>query len=319
MNTLIIHEVGLRDGLQMEKQTVPMEQKLSWIRALARAGVDIIQVGSFVHPEKVPQMADTDQLFGGLLRLLLKPRPLLSGLVLNEKGLDRGLACGVEMFCMGVSASETHSRKNTGMSIAEATQRIIAIARKAEQEKKRVQVSVQSAFGCGYEGAVPETRVMNIVQRFLDAGLRTISLADTAGHAMPDQVERMYVAIRALDEQVDLACHFHNTYGLGLANCVAAMKAGVNSIESSIAGLGGCPFTKIAGGNVCTEDLVHMLEAMGCATDIDLGALLECARMLPGVVGHEVPGQVAKAGRISDLHPEPDWLPEARAKARERG
>jgi hydroxymethylglutaryl-CoA lyase len=298
LNTLVLHEVGLRDGLQMEKQTVPMEQKLSWIRSLAASGIDIIQVGSFVHPEKVPQMADTDRLFAELARTPLSPRPVLSGLVLNEKGLDRGMACGVEMFCMGVSASETHSRKNTGMSIAEATERIIAIAKKAEEGKKRVQVSVQSAFGCGYEGAVPETRVLGIVDRFLEAGLRTISLADTAGHAMPDQVERLFGAIRARDPQADLACHFHNTYGLGLANCYAAMKVGVNSIESSVAGLGGCPFTKIAGGNVCTEDLVHTLQHMGLRADVALDCLITVANEVGKFFGCEMPGLVYRTGPI---------------------
>ncbi len=298
MMKLLVHEVGLRDGLQMEKQTVPMEQKLSWINALANAGVDIIQVGSFVHPEKVPQMADTDKLFAELARASLHPRPMLSGLVLNEKGLERGLACGVEMFCMGVSASETHSRKNTGMSIAEATERIIGMAKRCLQEKKRVQVSVQSAFGCGYEGAVPQERVLSIVRRFLDAGLLTISLADTAGHAMPDQVERMFGAVRAMDGRVDLACHFHNTYGLGLANSYAAMKAGVNSIESSVAGLGGCPFTRIAGGNVCTEDLVHMLQHMGLRCDIALDRLIAVACDVSTFFGREMPGTIYKAGPI---------------------
>jgi len=282
----------------MEKQTVPMETKLSWIHALAGAGVDIIQVGSFVHPEKVPQMADTDKLFRELARVSPAPHSVFSGLVLNEKGLERGMACGVEMFCMGVSASETHSRKNTGMSIAEATERIIAIARKAEQEGKRVQVSVQSAFGCGYEGAVPQDRVLGIVRKFLDAGLRTISLADTAGHAMPDQVERMFGAVRAMEEHADLACHFHNTYGLGLANCVAAMNAGVNSIESSVAGLGGCPFTRIAGGNVCTEDLVHMLHHMGRRRDIALDRVIAVARDVSVWFGRDMPGVVYKTGPI---------------------
>ncbi len=298
MTNIVLHEVGLRDGLQMEKQTVPMEQKLTWIRALANAGVDIIQVGSFVHPEKVPQMADTDRLFAELSRMPLNPRPVLSGLVLNEKGLERGLACGVEMFCMGVSASETHSRKNTGMSIAEATDRIIAIAKRAEESKKRVQVSVQSAFGCGYEGPVPPERVMEIVQRFLDAGLLTISLADTAGHAMPDRVERMFGTIREMNSQADLACHFHNTYGLGLANSYAAMRAGVNSIESSVSGLGGCPFTKIAGGNVCTEDLVHMLHHMGLRRDIALDCLIAVARDISKYFGRDMPGVVYKTGPI---------------------
>src|SRR5512138_2535909 len=186
MQNIFIHEVGPRDGLQVEKATVPLEEKIRWIERLLTSGVDIVQLGSFVNLEKVPQMADTDLLF----RHFAQKKPAhvtLSGLVLNEKGLERGFACGVEMFCMGVSASETHSRKNTGMSIAEATERIIAIARKAGEEKKRVQVSVQSAFGCGFEGAVPQEQVMRIVRCFLDAGLRNISLADTAGHAVPDQ------------------------------------------------------------------------------------------------------------------------------------
>lgn len=298
MTNIILHEVGLRDGLQMEKQTVPLQQKLSWIRTLAASGVDIIQAGSFVHPTKVPQMADTDALFAELARAPLDPPTMLSALVLNEKGLERGLACGVEMFCMGVSASETHSRKNTGMSVAEATGRIIAIAKQAAQQGKRVQVSVQSAFGCGYEGPVPQERVLGIVRCFLEAGLRTISLADTAGHAVPDQVERMVDAVRCADEQTDLACHFHNTYGLGLANCYAAMKAGVSSIESSVAGLGGCPFTKIAGGNVCTEDLVHMLQHMGLRHDVALDRLITTAQEVSTFFQRELPGVVYKIGSL---------------------
>ena len=147
---VVLHEVGLRDGLQMEAQAVPTERKIGWVRALAEAGMDIIQVGSFVHPARVPQMADTDRLFAALGESGEKPANVtLSALVLNEKGLERGLACGVEMFCLGVSASETHSRKNTGMGVGEATERIIAIAGEAGAAGKRVQVSVQSAFGCG--------------------------------------------------------------------------------------------------------------------------------------------------------------------------
>lgn len=304
MNNPIIHEVGMRDGLQMEKQAVPMEQKLAWIRGLAQAGVDVIQVGSFVHPAKVPQMADTDQLFKELNKPGGKPaQVVLSGLVLNEKGLERGLACGVEMFCMGVSASETHSRKNTGMSVAEATERIIAIAKKAVEERKKVQVSVQSAFGCGYEGFVPRERVVGIVHQYLDAGLKSISLADTAGHASPDQVLKMFEAVLKLDDTVDMACHFHNTYGMAIANCYAALQIGVKSFESSVAGLGGCPFTKIAGGNVSTEDLVHMLHRMGLRRDIRLEALLGLAADLSRYFGREMPGTVYKTGAIPVLQP----------------
>ncbi len=294
---IVIHEVGPRDGLQMERQVVPTEQKARWIRDLIAAGVDVVQVGSFVHPDKVPQMADTDRLF---VELGKPDGVTLSALVLNEKGLERGLACGVELFCMGVSASETHSRKNTGMSIAEATGRIISIAQRAVDAKRQVQVSVQSAFGCGYEGAVPEDRVLSLVRRFLDAGLAHISLADTAGHAAPDQVERLYEAVFAAGAGVEAACHFHNTYGLALANCWAAMRAGVTWFESSVAGLGGCPFTRIAGGNACTEDFVHLLQRSGLRPDIRLDRLIAVAGDVSRFFGRELPGTVYRTGTIAD-------------------
>ncbi len=296
-----IHEVGMRDGLQMEKQIVPMAQKVEWIEQLIESGVDIIQLGSFVHPGKVPQMADTDGLFQYFTSIEKPPRVVYSGLVLNEKGLERGLACGVEMFCMGVSASETHSQKNTGMSIAEATERIIAMAKKAEDAKRKVQVSVQSAFGCGYEGHVPQERVMRIVEEYLNAGLRNISLADTAGHATPDRVEKMFSAILALDETIECACHFHNTYGLALANCYAAMKVGVKYFESSIAGLGGCPFTKIAGGNTCTEDFVHMLQRTELREDIKLDQLNQLANDVARFFERDMEGRVYRVGAIADI------------------
>jgi hydroxymethylglutaryl-CoA lyase len=306
MPDIFIHEVGLRDGLQMEKQVVPTEQKVAWIEALLPSGVDIVQVGSFVHPEKVPQMADTDRLFARFSAPGRKPSGVtLSGLVLNEKGLERGLACGVEMFCMGVSASETHSRKNTGMGIEEANRRIIAIAKSALDAGKRVQVSVQSAFGCGYEGPVSKERVVSIVKTFLDAGLRNLSLADTAGHATPDDVEDLYARVRALDEQAEWTCHFHNTYGLALANCYAALRAGVKYFESSVAGLGGCPFTAVAGGNTCTEDLVHYLQRNGRRRDVKLPALIDVARDIARFFNHDMPGSVYRTGPI----PEPAAAP----------
>jgi hydroxymethylglutaryl-CoA lyase len=298
---VVVHEVGLRDGLQMEKQVVPTERKIAWAEALIGSGVDILQLGSFVHPEKVPQMADTDRLFAHFSAPGRKPeKALLSGLVLNEKGLERGLACGVDMLCMGVSASETHSRKNTGMGIEEANQRIVGIAKRALAAGRRVQVSVQSAFGCGYEGPVPKERVVALVKRFLDAGLRGLSLADTAGHATPDDVEDLYARVRALDEGASWTCHFHDTYGLALANCYAARRVGVRCFESSVAGLGGCPFTKVAGGNTCTEDLVHALQRSGVRTDIRLEALVDTARDVAAFLGRDVAGAVGKAGPIRE-------------------
>ena len=294
---VILHEVGLRDGLQMEKQVVPLEQKIRWTETLLAAGVDIIQLGSFVHPVKVPQMADTDALFRHFSAPGRKPAgAVLSGLVLNEKGLERGMACGVGMFCMGVSASETHSQKNTGMSITDATTRIIAMARQATGAGKRVQLSVQSAFGCGFEGKVPPERVLEIAGQFLDAGFRSISLADTAGHAIPPQVEELFGGIFKLAPDAECTCHFHNTYGLGMANCCAAMDLGVKCFESSVAGLGGCPFTKVAGGNVCTEDLVHYLHRLGQRPEINQEKLVEVARDMSRFFNRELQGMVYKIG-----------------------
>ncbi|MBI4802926.1 MAG: hydroxymethylglutaryl-CoA lyase [Elusimicrobia bacterium] len=300
MNTtprIILHEVGLRDGLQMEKAVVPTEKKEAWCRTLLGSGADLIQVGAFVHPEKVPQMADTDELFRRLTADKKSPA-VLSGLALNEKGLERGLACGVELFCLGASASETHSRKNTGMGTAEAAQRIIGAAKAAAAAGKKVQVSVQSAFGCGFEGPVPEERVLNMVRAYLQAGLRNISLADTAGHAHPAQVERLFGAVFRLDPAIECACHFHNTYGLGMANIFAAMRAGVASFETSFAGLGGCPFTKVAAGNVATEDFVHALQLEGLRKDADLECLIGVARDVAAHFGRDMPGFVYKTGQI---------------------
>jgi hydroxymethylglutaryl-CoA lyase len=299
---IIIHEVGPRDGLQVEKTAVPLEEKILWIDQLLVSGIDIIQLGSFVNPEKVPQMADTDKLFAHYTSPGKRQnRVILSGLVLNEKGLDRGMDCGVEMFCMGVSASETHSMKNTGMSTSEALSRIVPMAKKALGEGKRVQVSVQSAFGCGFEGAMAADRVLGIVKEYLSAGIKNISLADTAGHAQPIQVEELFRAVRDLDSSVEMACHFHNTYGLGMANCYAALKTGVSYFESAFGGLGGCPFTKMPSGNVSTEDLIHSLQRMGFRRDIQLANLLDVSRKVGAFFGRDLPGLVMKAGSIVDF------------------
>jgi hydroxymethylglutaryl-CoA lyase len=244
-------------------------------------------------------MADTDALFSHYSSPDRKPENVvLSGLVLNEKGLERGLSCGVDMFCMGVSASETHSNKNTGMSTDEALSRILPMAALSLKEGKKTQVSVQSAFGCGFEGRIDPQRVLKIVGRYLESGLRSISLADTAGHATPPQVERMFEAIFKLDADVECTCHFHNTYGLGMANCYSAMRVGVKYFETAFAGLGGCPFTKVAAGNVCTEDFVHFLQQIDQRRDVRLDALIQLARDVGKFFGREMPGLIHKAGPI---------------------
>lgn len=303
MNKILIHEVGLRDGLQAEKSSVPLDEKIRWAELARTSGIDIIQLGSFVNPEKMPQMADTDLLFRHFNSSQTGAAgdvssPVFSGLVLNERGLERGLACGVEMFCMGVSASDTHSQKNTGMTTEEALRRIIPMAQSALAAGKRVQVSVQSAFGCGFEGAVPRERVLGIVQAYLEVGLRNISLADTAGHAQPRQVEDYFTAIHRLEPSVESACHFHNTYGMGLANCYAALQSGVTYFEAAFGGLGGCPFTRVPAGNVSTEDLVHSFQRMGMRGDIRLDRLLELARLVEAYFGRELPGMILKSGSL---------------------
>ena len=227
MKDVKIHEVGLRDGLQMEKSVVDTEVKIGWIEQLLGTGVDVIQVGSFVHPEKVPQMKDTDDLFNHFFKNGKgDSAAVLSGLVLNERGMERGLKCGVELFCLGVSTSETHSMKNTGMSVDDAVRRIIAMAKEIAGSGKPVQASVQSAFGCGFEGRIDENKVIDIVKQYLDAGIERISLADTAGHGDPQQVELLIGKILKLDAGVELAVHFHNTYGMALANAYVAVQNG---------------------------------------------------------------------------------------------
>lgn len=302
LNTILIHEVGPRDGLQVEKEVIPTGRKIAWIEKLISSGVDVVQLGSFVNPDKVPQMADTEALFHYFNAPEHRPKQTrLSALVLNEKGLNRGFAAGVEYFCMGVSASDTHSRKNTGMGTSEALEHIVPLAKRALLSGAMVQVSVQSAFGCGYEGTIPQRRVLEIIDRYAEAGLLVISLADTAGHANPLQVEDLFGAIREMLPHAICACHFHDTYGLGTANAFAAMRAGVRYIESSSAGLGGCPFTAVAAGNVATEDVVHMLQRMNMRRDISLEGLIVAAKSAEEMLGRTLPGRVHVTGPIPEV------------------
>jgi hydroxymethylglutaryl-CoA lyase len=298
---VLLHEVGMRDGLQIEKKVVPTDQKIRWLESILDSGVDIVQVGSFVNPEKVPQMADTDLLFSQIQSGRSKG-PALSGLVLNEKGLDRALACGVELVCMGVSASDTHSRRNTGMSTDEAVRRIVPMAKRALAEGRKVQASVQSAFGCGFEGRIPVERVLDIAKAYVDAGVRTVSLADTAGHALPAQVGDLFGAVLALDPSLECACHFHDTYGLAMSNALAAMAAGVTFFELAFASLGGCPFTAATGGNLCTEDFAYYLYRAGIRTDIHLEPLLEVSNEASRFFGRSLPGAVYRIGPIKAMN-----------------
>jgi hydroxymethylglutaryl-CoA lyase len=298
--SLIIHEVGLRDGLQVEPVIVPTRKKIEWLKKLIVAGVKYIQVGSFVHLQLVPQMADTEDVFKVIRKCKDLPDDLvLTALVLNEKGLARAYDTKPDKILMGVSASETHSLKNTKMTVEEATLRIIAMAKGAVSNGFSVQVSVQSAFGCGFEGKISEEKVLTIVKKYFDAGIMNISLADTAGHATPNAVSKLFSKIIELNPEAVLACHFHNTYGMGLLNVMAAITSGVTFIETSFGGLGGCPFTKVAAGNVATEDVVHLLNRTGYSQNIDLDNLIELSKDAANFFGKELPGYIYKTGPIN--------------------
>lgn len=297
---IIVHDVGLRDGLQSISQIVDTNQKIEWLTDLIAAGIRYIQVGSFVNPKVLPQMADTDEIFRIINQRNDLPKDLvLTALILNEKGMERAIEAKVGKILMGVSASETHSYKNTKMTTSEATQRIINIAKECIALGHDVQVSVQSAFGCGYEGKIPKERVLAIVEKYLENGLRNISLADTAGHANPKQVSELFQSILQMEEGVELACHFHNTYGMGMLNIQAAIENGVKFVETSFGGLGGCPFTKVPAGNVATEDFVHYLWREGYDLDINLDKLIELSKKVEKYLGYELPGYVYKTGKIN--------------------
>lgn len=292
-----IHEVGLRDGLQNEPKTVPLDLKKKWSDELIESGLHILQAGSFVHPKKVPQMSDSDELFKQIKQDY--PQTILSGLMLNEKGVERGMEAGVDLFCMGVSASEIHSMKNTGMSTKEATERILAMAKSVRKDGKMVQLSVQSAFGCGFAGRIDEEQVIGIIKMYIEAGFKNISLADTAGHAHPFQVKRLFERINSYGIDLVLTCHFHNTYALGMANTLAALEMGIDIVETSFGGLGGCPFTKSTAGNVSTEDLLHSLKRMGFDLKIDIEKIIAVSKQAEKFFNKELESTVYKSGVIS--------------------
>ncbi|MCE5305132.1 hydroxymethylglutaryl-CoA lyase [bacterium] len=300
MSEIIIHDVGLRDGLQNEKIIVPFEKKIEFLKLLIQSGIEYIQVGSFVNPKVLPQMADTDEIFAYIKEHNMKPSNVVfTALILNEKGMERAFAANVDRIMMGVSASETHSKKNTNMGVAEATQRIISIAKECQNAGYQIQASVQSAFGCGFEGRVPEEHVLSILDKYFNAGIDNISFADTAGHATPKQIISLFTKAKIMNPSVTIAAHFHNTYGLGMLNIQTAIECGAKYIETAFGGLGGCPFTKVAAGNVATEDVVHYLQRAGIIKGIDLQKLIELAKNVSEFLNKPLPGYVYKTGPIN--------------------
>lgn len=300
--TMLIQEVAPRDGFQIESRFVETADKIRLIDALSAAGFSRIEVSSFVSPKAVPALRDAAEVFGGIAR---RPGTVYVALVPNPKGAERALAAGVDEINLVASVSETHNRVNMGMSPAASLEGFARIMETVLGADVSINATVATAFGCPFEGDQPSDTVMRQVEAYLALGIRGVTLADTTGMANPRQVERLVARALAIVPAEHLTLHFHNTRGLGLANVLAASRAGARRFDAALGGLGGCPFAPGATGNICTEDLVSMAHEMGIATGLDLDALIGLSRDLPRLVGHDVPGQVAKAGRPCDLHPVP--------------
>lgn len=287
--SLLLEDETLRDGLQIESQTFTLEQKVELFTLLQRAGLKRIQVGSFVHPKIVPQMADTDE----LIRTLGQQKgTVLSALILNGKGLDRALACGVEHVSMSVSVSDTHSRKNAGRSAKEALASMVELIKNAREQGLEVRAGLQSAFGCVYEGEIALDAVVTAAEQMVSAGVNEMNLADSSGMATPKTVRSMVRRIAKNFPDVRLSLHLHDTRGMGLANMYSGYEEGVRIFDVCTGGLGGCPFIKGAAGNVPTEDAVHMFEAMDISTGIDLPGVVAAVRFLENTLSRKLPGRM---------------------------
>jgi hydroxymethylglutaryl-CoA lyase len=283
---ITIHEVVLRDGIQNEKKLVPTEEKLRLIRELVVCGVRRIEVSSFVNPKLVPQMADAEVLWERIER---KRSVLYSALILSEGGLERAIRCRVPHLGIFVSASETHSRKNSNKSVAEALKEAVRLIGRAQDAGMKVRAGVMNAFGCAYEGQVPVTHVLKLVRTFMKMVPDEICLADSSGLANPVQMEKVLSRARDVVAEADLSLHLHNTRGLGLANVCAALALGVSIFDTSMGGMGGCPFITGARGNIATEDTIGMLHSMGLKTGIDLDRLVETSLRFEKVMGQTFP------------------------------
>ena len=291
-------EVGLRDGLQNEKTLLTLKQKLELLDAVVASGVKVIEVGAFVSPKAVPQMADTD----AFCRAIRKVDGVeYRALVPNLKGVQRALDAGITKSKLTVSASEAHCRANLNSTPVKILEGFADCADFAAQNGVTLSGAISTAFGCPFQGQVPVAQVENVVQGFLKLGVTELSLSDTTGMANPRQVFELAHTMRERHPEVSWVMHFHNTRDMALANIVAGLQAGVTVFDGAFAGLGGCPFAPGATGNVASEDVIHMLHEMGIDTGIDLPKAMATARLAASFVGHPAASAVLKAGRCADL------------------
>jgi hydroxymethylglutaryl-CoA lyase len=289
-----IVEVGPRDGLQSESQVLPTEVKVEFVQRLLAAGLRRIEIASFVNPKRVPQMADAEAMLTALAGVASKARFI--GLILNRKGFERAQAAGCTEVGMAIAASESFSQRNQGLSVDEGIDSWLEVAKLARAAGIRAQITISVAFGCPFEGEVPAARVRDIATRLAAGEPDEIAVADTIGVAVPTQVTGLVGDLRAALPRTRLRAHFHNTRNTGLANAYAAVEAGVQALDSSCGGIGGCPFAPAATGNIPTEDLIYMLHRMGVSTGVDLPALIDTSKWLQTTLNHAVPGMLVKAG-----------------------
>ena len=300
-----ICEVGTRDGFQIEPDFISTEHKVEVVNLLGDAGLPRIEVTSFVHPKAVPQLRDAEEVMAKIHR---RPSTRYAALVPNDKGAVRAVDAGVDAIHTVLSASESHNLANVNMTIAESVEKLRAVMQVAERAKVHVGCGISTSFGCPFEGDVPLARLESVVRRLVDIGARAIGLADTTGMANPRQVGRVLEHLMPRFPGIEWTLHTHDTRAMAIPNILAAMECGVTNFDASIGGLGGCPFAPGASGNVCSEDLVHCLHAMGIATGIDLDRLLAVSRRVQQIVGRALPGQIVKAGPFTRRYPVPDTV-----------
>jgi hydroxymethylglutaryl-CoA lyase len=307
---ITICEVGTRDGFQIEPEFIPTDRKVEVVNRLSAAGLPRIEVTSFVHPKAVPQLKDAEEVMAQIRR---RPGTVYAALVPNDKGAVRAVEAGVEKLHTVLSASESHNLANVNMPIADSLTKLEAVARVAQEAGIALQGGISTAFGCPFEGAVPLATLESIVARLVDAGFAGIGLADTTGMANPAQVRQILEHLLPKFPHIEWTLHTHNTRAMAIPNILAAVDCGVTHFDASIGGLGGCPFAPGATGNVCTEDLVHCLHAMGYDTGIDLDQLIDTAQCVEEIIGRTLPGQVMKAGKWDRRYPLPARLTERMA------
>lgn len=285
-------EVGPRDGLQNEAVAVPTAAKVAFVDRLSDAGLPVIEVSAFVHPQRVPQMADASDVLRSIRRV---PGTRYTALVPNVKGLQRALDAGLTEIAVFAAASETFSRRNINQGIEESLAGYAAVCREAGQAGLRVRGYLSTAFGCPFEGPVPTARVAAIAAELVGMGAFEVAVSDTIGIAHPGQVPTVVGAVASQVRLEQIALHFHDTRGTALANVLVALDLGVATYDASAGGLGGCPYAPGATGNLATEDLVYMLDGLGIRTGVDLAGLIEASAFIESRIGHPLPSRYYRA------------------------